>query len=90
MAAKKKSTVNEPRLSLIQAAVVVLKEREEAMNAKSIVKSAVDKGLWIPGGGKTPEQTLYSAIAREIKVKGASARFTAVGNGLFKLNSTAN
>ena len=52
-----------------------------------IIESAKAKGLWTPGEGKTPEQTLYSAIVREIKVKAAAARFTAVGKGLFKLNA---
>ena len=32
-------------------------------------------GLWTPGAGKTPEQTLYSAIMREIRDKGDAARF---------------
>ena len=87
MATKKKTATPAPRMSLLKAAEKILGETEEAMNAKSIVEAAKSKGLWSPGEGKTPEQTLYSAIVREIKVKGATARFTAVGHGLFKLNA---
>ena len=85
--ATKKKTAPVPKLSLIKAAIAVLTETEEAMNTKSIIEAAKAKGLWTPGEGKTPEQTLYSAIVREIKVKAAAARFTAVGKGLFKLNA---
>ena len=89
MATKKKNATPAPKLSLIKAAVAILTETEEAMNTKSIVEAAKSKGLWSPGEGKTPEQTLYSAIVREIKVKGAAARFAAAGHGLFKLNQAS-
>ena len=32
-----------------------------------IIEKAVEMELWVPTGGKTPEQTLYSGIFREIK-----------------------
>ena len=38
----------------------------------------------IYGAGKTPEQTLYSAIMREIKAKGDQARFVKDARGHFK------
>ena len=44
---------------------------------------AKSEGLWTPGGGKTPEQTLYSAIIREIRDKGNASRFRKEGRGLF-------
>ena len=69
-----------PKLSLMKAAVAVLEESGEALNTKQ-------RGLWTPGEGKTPEQTLYSAIAREIKAKGETARFKMVSKGHFKLAS---
>ena len=76
-----------PKLSLVKAAITVLGETEEAMGANELVEAAKAKGLWTPGEGKTPEQTLYSAIAREIKAKGETARFKMVSKGHFKLAS---
>jgi hypothetical protein len=52
-----------------------------------MIDSAKEKGLWEPGQGKTPEQTLYSAIVREIKVKGENSRFKKTdARGLFVWN----
>ena len=77
-----------PKLSLVKAAIAVLEASEEALNTKQMVEAAKAKGLWTPGAGKTPEQTLYSAIIREIKSKGENARFTLVAKGHFKLNAS--
>ena len=74
-----------PKLSLVKAAIAVLAETEEAMGANELVEAAKAKGLWTPGEGKTPAQTLYSAISREIKSKGERSRFTSAGKGKFKL-----
>ena len=76
-----------PKLSLMKAAVAVLGESDEALNTKQMIELAKSKGLWTPGEGKTPEQTLYSAIAREIKAKGDAARFKMVAKGHFQLAS---
>ena len=76
-----------PKLSLLKAAVVVLEETDEALNTKQMIEQAKAKGLWTPGEGKTPEQTLYSAIAREIKSKGENSRFKLITKGHFKLAS---
>ena len=76
-----------PKLSLLKAAAAVLKETEEAMNTKQMVEQAKQKGLWTPGAGKTPEQTLYSAILREMKKNGDSSTFVLVAKGHFKLRS---
>ena len=76
-----------PKLSLVRAAIAVLEETDEALNTKQMIEQAKAKGLWTPGEGKTPEQTLYSAIAREIKAKGENARFVQVSKGHFKLAS---
>ena len=83
---KKTETAAAPKLSLVKAAIAVLTESEEAMNTKSIVAAAKERGLWSPGAGKTPEQTLYSAMTREIKERGAGARFKLVARGMFQLN----
>ena len=57
------------RMSLMDAAVAVLKESGEPMNTREIVKMATEKGYWTPTACKTPEQTLYGSIFREIKTK---------------------
>ena len=63
------------KLSLLSAAAAVLAESDEPLNCKRMIELAKERGLWAPGAGKTPEQTLYSAIMREIKDKGDAARF---------------
>ena len=59
----------EKKLSLMDAAVEVLKQSSEPMNTREMVKAATDSGLWIPTDCKTPEQTLYGSIFREMKIK---------------------
>ena len=54
--------------SLIEAAAAILKESAEPMNTRSMVQAAIERGLWTPTNCKTPEQSLYGAIFREIKV----------------------
>ena len=83
----KAATSDKPKLSLLKAAIAVLEESDEALNTKQMIEQAKDKGLWTPGEGKTPEQTLYSAIAREIKAKGENSRFKLITKGHFKLAS---
>jgi len=92
MATKKKannaaaSAASVPKLSLMKAAVAVLESSDEAMTTKQLVEAAKARRLWMPGAGKTPEQTLYSAFVREIKAKGPQARFKLVTRGHFALN----
>ena len=57
------------RMSLMDAAVAVLKDNGKPMNTREMVKAATEKGYWTPTACKTPEQTLYGSIFREIKVK---------------------
>ena len=57
----------EKKLSLLNAAAQVLATCRTPMNCKEIIAKAVEMGLWTPTGAKTPEQTLYSGIFREIK-----------------------
>ena len=57
----------EKKLSLLNAAAQVLATCREPLNCKEMIAKAVEMGLWTPTGGKTPEQTLYSGIFREIK-----------------------
>ena len=58
----------EKKLSLLDAAAQILKEAGEAMNTRSLVKQAIERRLWNPTTCKTPEQSLYGAIFREMKV----------------------
>ncbi|RMF00952.1 MAG: restriction endonuclease, partial [Alphaproteobacteria bacterium] len=61
----------------------VLASAKEPMQAKAIVEQVVERGLWKPGAGKTPHATLYAAMTREIKAKGAASRFRKVDRGQF-------
>ena len=70
-------------LSLLSAAAAVLEKSDEPLSVKAIIAKAKESGLWTPGSGKTPEQTLYSAIIREMRDKGETARFRKEGRGLF-------
>ena len=64
----------EKKLSLINAAAQVLAAGGQPMNCKEIVAKAIEMGRWVPTEAKTPEQTLYSGIFREIKT-GEESRF---------------
>ena len=71
------------KLSLIDAAAKVLEDATEPMGVKEMFEEAKCRRLWTPGAGKTPLQTLYSSIYREIKEKGNEARFRKAGRGRF-------
>lgn len=71
------------KLSLIDAAAKVLEDATEPMGVKEMFEEAKRRRLWTPGAGKTPLQTLYSSIYREIKEKGNEARFRKAGRGRF-------
>ena len=55
------------KILLMDAAVAVLRDSGEPMNTREMVKAATEKGYWTPTACKTPEQTLYGSIFREIK-----------------------
>ncbi len=59
------------RLSLLDAAIEVLRRHPAgtALNTRDMVREATAQRLWIPTACRTPEQTLYGAIFREIKTK---------------------
>lgn len=71
------------KLSLIDAAAKILEDATEPMGVKEMFEEAKRRRLWTPGAGKTPIQTLYSSIYREIKEKGNEARFRKAGRGRF-------
>ena len=72
--------------SILVAAVCVLKSCERPMNCKDIVAQAMETDIWQPrNGGLTPANTLYSAMSREIKLKGDTSRFSKADRGMFEL-----
>ena len=81
--AKKARQPKEKRLSAIDAAAQILASAKEPMNAKELIEAMKAKALWTSPGGKTPHATLYSAIIREIALKGKEARFVKTERGKF-------
>jgi hypothetical protein len=71
------------KLSALDAAARVLQETNHPMTCKELIESMADKGYWKSPGGKTPHATLYSAMLREIGVKGKEARFKKTERGKF-------
>jgi hypothetical protein len=85
-AAKKAKTAGEAKtkkVSAIDAAAKILAGSKEPMNCKELIETMAKRGLWTSPGGKTPHATLYSAILREINVKGKDARFRKTERGKF-------
>jgi hypothetical protein len=67
----------------LDAAAKVLEESGQPMTAKEMIEAAEAKGYWKSPGGKTPHATVYSAIIREIAVKGGESRFRKSERGKF-------
>jgi ethanolamine utilization cobalamin adenosyltransferase len=85
--AKAASANGKPKkMSAIDAAAKVLADSKQPMNCKELIEAMSAKGLWTSPGGATPWATLYSAIIRELKVKGKEARFTKTERGKFAAN----
>ena len=74
------------RLSVLDAAVEVLKTERKPMRAKELIAAMAERGLWTSPGGKTPEATLVAAILRESTAKGQQARIRKVDRGQFAYN----
>jgi short subunit dehydrogenase-like uncharacterized protein len=81
--AKTKPEAGDKKLSAINAACKVLADSGKAMNTQELIAAMTEKGLWTSPGGLTPHATLYSAILRELKAKGAESRFRKVEKGKF-------
>ena len=80
---KAKKEPKEKKLSAIDAAAQVLATAKEPMTAKEMIEAMSAKALWTSPGGKTPHATLYSAIIREIALKGKDSRFVKKDRGQF-------
>jgi len=78
-----KAAANPKKQSAIDAAARVLAESSEPMTTRAMIERMATQGYWNSPHGQTPSATLYSALAREIKMKGKNARFTKAGRGKF-------
>lgn len=76
----------EGKMSALEAAAKVLAESAEPMTSKPLIDAMAAKGYWTSPGGQTQHATLFAALIREIKVKGAESRFAKVDRGQFTLN----
>ena len=73
------------KLSALDAAARVLKEKKAPMSCPELIEAMAAKGYWKSPGGKTPAATLYSALKREITTKNDKSRFRQSGPGKFSL-----
>jgi hypothetical protein len=83
--AKSKKPKAEKKPSALDAAATLLAEAKAPMATKELVEAMAAKNLWKSPDGKTPDRTLYSAIAREILKKGKASRFKKAEKGRFDL-----
>jgi restriction system protein len=74
-----------PIVSVLDAAETVLRDADGPLNARQITERALDRGLW-QTFGRTPEQTMASRLAVDIRDHGGASRFQRVDRGLFTLN----
>jgi hypothetical protein len=80
---KKTKEPKAKKVGALDAAAQVLAVSKEPMNAKEMIEAMAKKALWTSPGGKTPHATLYSAIIREIALKGKESRFVKTERGKF-------
>ena len=73
------------KMSALDAAAKVLGEAREAMTTGELIDAMGKKGYWSSPKGLTPAATLYSALLRELNVKGKEARFAKTERGKFAL-----
>jgi hypothetical protein len=82
-AAPTRHAAKERKYSALNAAAQVLQETGQALTCPALIAQMAAKGYWSSPQGKTPASTLYAALTREIKRKGAAARFQKTGPGTF-------
>jgi len=81
--AKAAAKTKAKKLSALDAAAKVLAETGQAMTCAALIEAMAARGYWTSPGGKTSSATLYSAILKELKTKGANARFKKTDRGQF-------
>ncbi len=68
--AQERSTAKaEKKKSLLTAAAELLQQTGEAFSTNELIAKIQEAGLWEPKEGKTPANTLYAAILREMNTK---------------------
>jgi hypothetical protein len=77
------------KLSALDAAAKVLGETGRPMGCREMIDAMAARGYWTRPGGKTPDATLYSALLRELNIKGDQARFVKAERGKFGLRPMA-
>jgi hypothetical protein len=90
-AAKKgpKRAKTDAKMSALDAAAKVLQEADKPLNCQEMIAQMAAARYWTSPGGKTPASTLFSAILRELKLKGAQSRFRKVAKGHFAATGVA-
>ena len=88
-AAAKTAKAAPSKSSALDAAVRVLRESGQPLSCPELIEQMAAKGYWTSPKGKTPSSTLYAAIAREVKLKGAASRFVKTGPGRFAFRPDA-
>jgi hypothetical protein len=73
------------RLSALDAAAKVLAECGQPMRCTELIAAMTAKGYWTSPAGKTPANTLYAALLRELRTKQGQARFRKTQRGKFGL-----
>jgi hypothetical protein len=86
-APKAKREPKEKKVSALDAAARVLRESKEPMTTGEMIEAMAKKGYWSSPNGQTPAATLYSAILREINVKGMESRFEKTERGKFGIKA---
>ena len=77
------------KLSALNAAVRVLAETGRPMTCREMIDAMAAQKYWTSPAGKTPANTLYAAILREMEIKADQARFRKVDRGRFDLTPAA-
>jgi hypothetical protein len=75
----------QPKLSALDAAAKILGETGQAMTCRELIEAMAAKSYWTSPAGRTPQATLYAALAREIQTKKDQARFRKSARGKFAL-----
>lgn len=73
------------KMSLLDAAVEVLKEAKQPLCCKDIIRAIFEQKL-AESSGRTPQAPLSAAIGREITAKGKDCRFKRADRGQYALN----
>ncbi len=84
-----KASKTAEKLSALNAAVRVLAEAGRPLTCREMIDAMAAQGYWTSPAGKTPANSLYAAISREIATKADQARFRKVDRGRFDLTPAA-